>query len=305
MNLRQLYYEHKFDRIARRLGEDYPRGRSSQRVAWDLFTDLETSSSSDLFLGVYGDLALMDLFHEFGLINALAGQGIHDPQLQLDLTDAYRHVLRFYDEKIEPEALFAELVFRRARLSDTMESLGDEGKYPSLHLEWILLQNPHRRFGRDHPMLPGQEYPGLALGDMVLSLIAALGKNLRMSAMVTVPASIHSALFFLKCYYTRSPAIHAQLLAAKRAVKRIGRTEVIWAEHWGDLLEEETGAVYHWEPAEMIQPLRDEIKAWFDNEDGYQKELHETHPHYKIRDDIQIKTLDSGEVLREVVSGSE
>jgi hypothetical protein len=274
-------------------------------VEWDLFADLETSSSSELFLGVYGDLALMDLFREFGLIDALSGQGLHAPQLQLDLTDAYRHILRFYDEKIEPEALFAELVFRRARLSDTMESLGDEGKYPTLHLEWILLQNPHRQFVRDHPPLPGQERPGLALGDMVLSLIAALGKNLRIDAIVTVPASIHSALFFLKSYYARSPEIHGQLLAIRRAVKKLGRTEVIWAEHWGDLLEQETGTVFTWEPAEMIQPLRDEIKAWFDDADGYQKELHQTVPHYEIREGVQAKTLDSGEVIREVAASTE
>jgi hypothetical protein len=257
-------------------------------VEWDLFADLETSSSSELFLGVYGDLAIMDLFHEFGLIDALAGKGIHDPQLELDLTNAYRHVLRLYDEKTAPEMLIAELVFRRARLSETMGSFGEEGRYTSLHLEWILLQNPHRRFDRDHPALPGQEYPGLALGDMALGLIAAMAKNLRMSAVVTVPASLHSALFFLRCYLARSPVIQGQLLSIQRAVKRIGRTEVIWAEHLGDLVNEETGEVYQWEPVEMIQPLRDEVRAWFENGDGYQKELQNTQPHYDIRDSVRI-----------------
>jgi hypothetical protein len=274
-------------------------------VEWDLFADLDTSSSSELFLGVYGDLALMGLFQEFGLVDALSGQGIHAPQLEFDLTDAYRHVLRLYDGEIAPETLTAELVFRRARLSDSMESLGDGGRNPCLHLEWILLQNPHRQFDRAHPALPGQEYAGLALGDMVLGLIAALGRNLHMSAIVSVPASIHSALFFLKSYYARSPEIHGQLLAIRRAAKKFGRTEVIWAEHWGDLLEQETGAVYTWEPAEMIQPLRDEIKAWFDDADGYQKGLHQAVPHYEIREGVQAKMLDSGEVIREVVSSTE
>ena len=84
-----------------------------------------------------------------------------------------------------------------------------------------------------------------------------------MNGIVTVPANLHSALFFLKRYLALSPRIQAELLALKRAVKRFGRVEVIWAEQWGDLLEEGTGRPYRWRPSEMVQPLSDELHAWF------------------------------------------
>ncbi len=214
-NLKRSRYHRKFARISRKL-RDYPRGRSSQLGEWDLFEDLTSGSSSNLFLGVDGDLAIMDLLGEFGLLDALAEQGIGHPLLDLELSDAYRHILRLYDGEITPGRLVAELVFRRTLLSRTLEPVAENNRHPCLHLEWILLQNPHRRFDGDHPALPQQEHPGLALGDMVLSLIAQMARVLRMSGIVTVPANLHSALFFLRYYLALSPRSHAERLALQR-----------------------------------------------------------------------------------------
>ncbi|UCD38791.1 MAG: hypothetical protein JSW54_04745 [Fidelibacterota bacterium] len=303
MRLKQTYYDHKFARLAKKL-RGYPRGRSSQNGKWDLFEDLTTSSSSDLFMGVYGDLALMELFGEFGLFDAFASQGIHHPKLQLDLSDAYRHILRFFDEEIAVETLVAELVFRRSRWPHSTGSEQDLEQHPCLHLEWILLQNPHRRFDQSHPALPQQDCPGLALGDMALSLIAALARNLRLAGISTVPASLHSALFFLRSYLAASPQTQAELLALKRVAKKAGRINVVWAEEWDDLLIQDTNKVYKWQPSEMVQPLHDDLKAWFDNREGYAAEVARHQPHFAIREGVKVVCLEDGRVFRENQAGS-
>lgn len=302
MDLKQSYYDYKFARMLKKL-RDYPRGRSSQMGAWDLFEDLTTGSSSDLFLGVYGDLAIMDLLGEYGLLDALAAQGISRPLLDLELSDAYRHILRLYDKEITAEKLVAELVFRRTHLSRTIEPVVETGQHPCLHLEWVLLQNPHRRFDRDHPALPEQAYPGLAMGEMILSLMANMARNLRMSGIVTVPANVHSALFFLKRYLALAPSVQSELLALRRAAKRFGRVDLAWTEHWGDLLDMDTGEVYHWNPTEMVQPLQDDLVAWFKGHDDYERELERRHPRFFIREGVTAKRLAGGQVAREYWTG--
>ncbi len=298
MNSRQSNYDRKFARITKKL-RDYPRGRSSRAGEWDLFEDLATGSSSNLFLGVYGDLAIMDMLGEFGLLDALADQGIAHPLLDLELSDPYRHILRLYDGEIATGKLVAELVFRRTHLSLTLEPVGGEERHPCLHLEWILLQNPYRRFDEFHPALPQQNYPGLALGGMALSLIAQMARALQLSGIVTVPANLHSALVFLKSYLALSPRVQAELLALNRAAKRYDRAELVWAEHWGDLLECETGQVYHWSPSKMVQPLGDELVAWFKGHRDYGRELGQYRPRFIIRKGVSIRRLADGQLVRD------
>jgi hypothetical protein len=299
MRLRQTYYDRKFARLSKKL-RGYPRGRSSQKGKWDLFHDLTTGSSSDLFLGVYGDLAIPDLLGEFGIFDALKGQGIHHPRIELDLEDAYRHILRVFDKDINPDTLVAELVFRRSRLPLSIGSKVDEKQLPCLHLEWILLQNPHSQFDIQHPAMPLQDLPGLALGDMTLSLIASLAKNLQMSGISTVPSNLHSALFFLRSYFAILPNVQAELLALKRAVRRYGRAEIVWAEQWGDVLFQDTGHVYDWQPTEMVQLLREGLRTWFEDQEHYQAELSHYQPKFVLRDGIQVTRLPDGRVTRDL-----
>ncbi|UCH11525.1 MAG: hypothetical protein JSU61_06450, partial [Fidelibacterota bacterium] len=142
--------------------------------------------------------------------------------------------------------------------------------------------------------------PGLALGDMVLSLIASMAKNLHMSGISTVPSNLHSALFFLNSYYAVLPRVQAELLAVRRAVRRHGRAEIVWAEHWGDLLFQDTLRVYHWQPTEMVQPLREELRVWFEDQESYQHDLTQYQPKVILRDGIQLKRLPEGWVIRQV-----
>ncbi|UCH61703.1 MAG: hypothetical protein JSU77_07750 [Fidelibacterota bacterium] len=296
--MKRSRYDRKFTRITRKL-RDYPRGRSSQLEKWDLFEDLTSGSSSNLFLGAYGDVAIMDLLGEYGLLAALAKRGIDHPLLDLDLSDAYRHVLRLYDGEVTSGKLAVELVFRRTLLNHSIRPATEKSRPPCLLLEWILLQNPNHRFDEGHPALPQQDYPGLAMGDMVLSLIAQMARVMHLSGIVTVPANLNSALFFLRDYLALSPRIQAELLILKRTVKKYGRIEVAWAELWGDLLEEGTGRPYHWQPSEMVQPLSDELHAWFKGNERYTREMERHNPRFTIRKGVRVRPLADGQVVRD------
>ncbi len=298
MNPKPTRYDRKFARITRRL-RHFPRGRSSQKERWDIFEDLSSGSSSELFLGVYGDLAIMDLLGEYGLLDALAKQDINQPVLEMELSDPYRHILRLYNDQASSQRLVAELVFRRTVLVQSNRPVNQDHQHDCLHLEWILLQNPYRQFDDKHPALPQQEYPGLAMGDMVLTLISQMARVLHLSGVVTVPANLHSALYFLRSYLAVSPIVQSELLSLERTVKKFGRAEVAWAEQWGDLLDSSTARPYRWLPSEMVQPLSDELQAWFEDHEDYTRELENSQPHYNIREGVKIRSLRNGRIVRE------
>lgn len=241
----------------------------------------------------------MDLLGEYGLLDALAKQEIDHPLLELELSDPYRHILRLYNGQNSARTLVAELVFRRTVLVQSNRPADQDNQHNCLLLEWILLQNPYRQFDDKHPALPQQEYPGLAMGGMVLSLIAQMADVLHLSAVVTVPANLHSALYFLRSYLAVSPIVQAELLSLERAAKKLGRAEVAWAEQWGDLLESTTTRPYRWLPSEMVQPLSAELQAWFKDNEDYARELGNYQPNYTIRDGVKIKSLPNGRIVRE------
>ena len=298
---RRTRYDKKFARIARRL-QDYPIARSSHTSGWDLFEDLTLHSSRQLFLGVFGDLAIQDLLREFGFWDALLEKGIRKPIIQLELDDPYRHIFRVYDEHESPANLVVELMFRRTQLTVHVRNGKPEARYPCLLLEWILLQNPHLRFNRNHPALPAQEYPGLGLGEMVLGLITRMALTMHLEGIVTVPANLNSALFFLTFYQAVSPRKQGELLAIAQAAKKYGRFQIVWAEQWGDLIDEDTGQSFNWDPDDMVQPLKDPLKTLFGESADYEQELENYQLRLRVRPGIDVECLDDGQVKRVVQS---
>ena len=301
MTLRQNWYDHKFARIARRL-RNYPRGRSSSAGKWDVLADLASGTSSNLFLGVYGDVAIMDLLGKFGILNALASRGIDHPVLELDLSNPYRHILRLYQQAAGPDALVAEFVFRYADFSGIRTSPGADG-YPCLHLEWLLLQNPTRNFDADHSALPDQNHPALQMGGMTLSLLARMSRYLGVDGIFTVPANMHSALFFARSYLATTHQVQLNLAALARAVRKLGRLEVAWAERWGDLLHSQTGENYRWEPATMVSPNTVALKSALKKAASPAVDDAPEERDFLIRPGLRFKRLPDGRVERDYSSG--
>lgn len=301
MRVSQRSYDHKFARVGRRL-RDYPRGRTSGVGDWDPLADVTSSGSSDLYLGVYGDKAIMDLLAAYDVLDALSAQGISRPLLDLDLSDPFRHILRLYQQVKGPQSLVVEVVFRYTDFLPNNEA-AEPVRYPCLQLEWLLLQNPARQFDGKHRPLPGQDHPPLALGNMVMSLMARLGRYLGVDGIITMPANLHSALFLAKRFQPVSTQVQAELQALAKTARRVGRFQIVWAEHWGDLLVRDAKKVYRWTPATMVFPMSTRLKSALDALDDHKADKTRSAPGFVIRSGVKARPLPDGQVARDPGTG--
>lgn len=304
MIFQHLWLGHKFARVARRM-RNYPRGRSSERSGWDVTADLTSGGSSNLFLGVYGDVAIMDLLRAFGLLDALARQGIDRPILDLDLSDPHKHILRMYQQEIGEDSLVTEFVVRYTSFSPVQKPAPAEAQeqHPCLYLEWLLLQNPTRSFDAEHAAMPDQEYPPLALGDMALSLMARMARYIGVSGIVTVPANLHAALYFATRYQALTQRVQVALAALDQAASHFGRLEIAWAERWGDLLESRTGHPYRWTPETLVLPLTGALNSAVKLARRRDSTTPEPKLSFTIRQGVRLLRRPNGTVAREYVDG--
>ncbi|MFC1746972.1 hypothetical protein ACFLZR_01395 [Candidatus Neomarinimicrobiota bacterium] len=291
-------YDRKIARIAKRL-RNYPVGRSSHEVTWDLIKDLDSSRGSQLFLGVFGDLALQDLLEKFGFIPALAERGITNPKIVLGLDDPFRYIFRLFEQKAEPGSLIIELVVRRVTRYRLLPT-GPEEKYRCLCLDWLLMQNPFGQYSRQKPLLPGQENPGLGLGSMVLSLFTQLARNLRLDAILTTPTNCFSALYFFERFFSLVPSVQAELSGLRRCAHRNGLAHCAWAETYGDILDGETGEPYHWSPTELVQLVRPDLIRLLAEDSSYFQQAEDRHRRFSLRKGIRYDFTAEGKLVRTV-----
>ena len=146
-------------------------GNGPQEEDWglteeDVFGPLGGPAKATRFLGYYTRHGLELALERYGIFDRLRDQGFERPYLDWDLDDVSGQTVRVFSDS-EKKVLLGELRARRdRRLIPGFETL---------HVEWLLLQNPTQAFTSGRQPLPGQEFPGLGLlRDIVALLIIAV-----------------------------------------------------------------------------------------------------------------------------------
>jgi hypothetical protein len=126
-----------------------------------------------------------------------------------------------------------------------------------LYLEWLLLQNPRRRFGAHHQSLPGQKHPGLGLLRDVTAWLVVLCGELGLDGLMYAPAGYFVATFGSRFI---DPARQARLEAMRRALAGLRLVEASRAVEEGRVVNAATGETVPWEPAPMVIPVSPRLR---------------------------------------------
>ena len=136
----------------------------------DLFNDLTTSRGTSRFLGVFSTRGIEFTLGRFGYFDHLKQVGLPKPIINLDTSDSFKHRVQINHRIGEELLISGEIVMRRSTFKSP--PMGDK-KYPPadlLVIEWFLLQNPLKIFARRRPQLPGQDYPGLGISNIIFEI---------------------------------------------------------------------------------------------------------------------------------------
>lgn len=243
--------------------------------------DLLDKDRGRRFLDFYGDEGLRRAFEAYGLFDALRDRGWGDFRLETQAHDD-RHTLLLdgkHGRSGDVDRL-VELVVRRDRLVVTpVEGYSgslDDG-YPVLTVDWLSLRNPAGHFHEDRMRLPGQDAPGLGVGERVLEMLYRAADRLELDGLVTVAEYVHNALLYARELPFVDPWYQGQLDALRALLlerEELSFAQAAWAMHWGYVLDVDD-CVVRWKGEAMISTHQPELTAYLGS-DGYAASAHRT-----------------------------
>jgi len=244
--------------------------------------------STNFFMGVFTRQGLKNVIDAFGLTEALARLGLTDLHVDIDTGDPHTHRLYVFTGETCDNNKICEMVVKKGPVNLQQDNLPQfPNRSPNLlQIEWLLLQNPRISFDEFRPQLPGQQYPGLGIGDRMLQILIIMTRRLRLEGMINKPRYYHTAFMFTKDFVFTNPHNQAILFSINRdlLVKYKFHT-VAWAAHYDCIINHETGTTLIWDSDYLVLPLEKYMLKYFHSKE-YQKAVESEMKNYKFIIDL-------------------
>ncbi|NQV15782.1 hypothetical protein HQ531_10030 [bacterium] len=262
-------FDRKYRRIARGISPlDLVANFTQEDLSWDdLFSSGAQTNTTDLFLGKYSRDGIKFMMERFGLDRQARHLDLRKLVVGIDTKDPFRHTLTiYYGGQKDRDHIIMEFVARYQHLIPREED--SEFLYPKslkvLMIEWLMLQNPKAKFTHRRPRLPGQEYPGLGLGDELMALFTLMGRHLQVEGIINIPEHFHTGLLFSKRFLFLSPHMQAHMTQAAHDLwKKYRLSMIAWAGATGAIVHRESGEPFDWQPRKQIIPLQSQLRQYF------------------------------------------
>lgn len=253
--------------ISRRLTTHQLRRLQENKLTFsydDLLGESPVQRSSPYFLGYYSPDGIKYALEKYGFYRELKKRGYDNVLTAIDTQDPYKQRIAVYWERKDQEHLLGELVVKRKHVTvyTPFPSLIHGRNFEVVAVEWLCMQNPRGQFPPDKPRLPGQRYPGLGMGDMVMEMLILMSARLRTAGLLNVPEHFHNAQMYSPQFRYLDPLYEAKRQAIERdLLSRYPIATVSWAIDLNCVTENDKP--FEWFVAEQIIPLDRDLKDYF------------------------------------------
>ncbi|KAI9280275.1 hypothetical protein BC943DRAFT_340264 [Umbelopsis sp. AD052] len=259
---------------------------------------VRNSSDTDWFMGEFPLALLFKYFSDTSILEKIKSKG-YNVEFELNTVDPFVHKITLADRsKGIIEVIFQGFYRRKlyqlqdfktfqrlgrstapissfipqistGRLIDQLRQLYGSLAISSTTIEWMCLQDPRAKFTYQRPQLPGQQYPGLAMSNDILSLTITMAREQLRDAVCVQPDHFHNALFFQrKGFIYLNPAYQAvfDVLCENLEddIRTHGLAYVSWAIQYG-YVKDCNGSAFSWQLEEQLYPVSDKLRAVFDS----------------------------------------
>jgi hypothetical protein len=257
-------YARRFRKVSRSLSH-VELMRSSMDETFALTDqDLLDKDAGRRFLDFYGDEGLRLALERYAFFAKLSERGWTDVHLETSAHDE-RHMLLIeglHAHGGERERLL-ELVVRRDRLA--IDPPAPERTWEVLTVDWLTLRNPSAKFTKERLRLPGQDVPGLGVGELVLELLYRVVDRLALDGLLTVAEYFHNAVLYARELPFVDPWHQGQLHALEALLfdrERLSFAQAAWAMHWGHVVDVDDDSVVRWKGEAMVHTDEAELSAY-------------------------------------------
>lgn len=277
----------KMQIISRRLTTHQLRRLQETDVALgydELFIRDSDKGVSPYFLGYYSPSGLQYALEKYGFFKLLKKKGFDNLKITINTKDPYKQCLALHNGKKDRDHLLCELIVKRKNITvyPPFPATIYGRNFEVIAVEWLLLQDPRAPFQKDRPRLPGQEYPGLSMGEMAMELLVIMSGRLRTAGLVNKPEHFHNAQMYSSHFRYIDPIHEAKRQAIARDLLKVySLSEVSWAVDLNCVTE--NGEPFQWQGSDQIIPLDRDLKEYL-RSDKYKKIVMNTRNdlHYQI-----------------------
>ena len=291
----------RLQRISRRLTTHQLRRLQEKEVALgydNLFQREDTQQGSSYFLGYYSPSGVQYALEKYGLFQVLKDKGLQDVKLTISTKDPYKQRIAIHFQKKDLDHLIGELVVKRRHITiyPPFPSLIYGRNFEVIAVEWLCMQNPLAKFTPEKPILPGQKFPGLGLGEMVMEILVIMCGRLRTAGLLNTPEHFHNAQMYSTHFRYLDPVEEGKRLAVIRdLLAHFSMAQVSWAIDLGCVTENDLP--FEWHGADQIIPLDRDLKEYFDGQD-YLKTVEEAKLNFHYRLDEKKWQQKSNEIAK-------
>lgn len=233
----------------------------------DLSGDLEgPRHTSTRILDYYSKHGLEFALEKYGLMGVIRERGFTEPRLSVDPSDLERQHITLHAMKSGEEWLLVDVVLRRTRVT-APAGLDPPDELELLSIEWMMLQNPTEVFSLRHPQWPGQDHPGLGVGEELMHMLVRAAKRLELDGVVNHPSRYHIAFIGGGQFFFMDPEIQGRFDALREALGSLDLSEAAWMMERGEVLWSDDNSPVQWEPEDCVVPTSDRLFAYLGSRD--------------------------------------
>ncbi len=259
-------YERRFRSVARSLSRLELMRSSMDELATLSEADLLDKNAGRRFLDFYGADGIRLAMERYGIEAALHRRGYEDLEIETHAHDD-RHTLLVNGSAAGTTYRLVELVVRRDRLVPEaipeMPALSADG-YDVLTVDWLLLSHPLGELPDGRCLLPGQDHPGLGIGERVLELLYRMVERLRLDALATTADHFHTAMLYRREMPFWDPVHEGRVRALAGLLlerEQLTLAQASWALEWG-YVRNAVDAVHTWTGEAQARAMVPELARW-------------------------------------------
>ena len=219
----------------------------------DLYGDLTgPRAHSTRMLDYYSRHGLEFAIEKYGLSDEIRTRGFTDLRLEIDPADPDRQHLTVCAKKNGAEHLLVDLVLRRVT-RPAPDGLDPPEELRFLYIEWMMLQNPTASFSLRDPQWPGQDHPGLGVGEKAMLMLFQAAQRLELDGLMHHPSRYHIAFIGSGQSFFLDPTLQGRFEAIREVLGPLDLSEAAWKMErgevcWGD------GERVEWIPEDLVFP---------------------------------------------------
>lgn len=188
----------------------------------------------------------------YGLNAKVRERGFTDLRLEVDPSDPERQHITLYAKKGDAEHQLVDVVLRRV-VRPAPDGLEPPDDLKFLYIEWLLLQDPTEGFSLRQPPWPGQDHPGLGIGEETMLMLFQGAQRLGLDGLAHHPSRYHIAFIGGRQSFFLDPVLQGRFEALREVLSPLDLSDAAWKMErgevcWGD------GTRVEWFPEDLVIP---------------------------------------------------